>query len=63
MPSMYFLLLPGNGSARAFYNNPLEFLSDPRPWFVAVTCNGGGSTVTATRVDSVISDIIIPCTK
>jgi large repetitive protein len=47
-PSMFYLLTPGNGSATIAYDLPPEFLGDPRPWFVAVTCNAAGSLPTTT---------------
>jgi len=59
-PSMFFLLTPGNGSATVAYDLPLEFLLDPRPWFVAVTCNAAGSPpTTTTSADSVVGFITI----
>jgi titin len=59
-PSMFFLLTPGNGSATVAYDLPSEFLGDPRPWFVAVTCNAAGSLpTTTTTADSVVRDIMI----
>src|SRR6266566_3740033 len=59
-PSVFFLLTPGNGSATAAYDLPSEFLGDPRPWFVAVTCNAAGSLpTTTTSADSVIRFITI----
>jgi large repetitive protein len=59
-PSIFFLLTPGNGSATVAYDLPSEFLRDPRPWFVAVTCNAAGSLpTTATRADSVVRNITI----
>jgi len=59
-PSMFFLLTPGNGSATVAYDLPLEFLMDPRPWFVAVTCNAAGSpSTTTTSADSVVGFIAI----
>jgi titin len=59
-PSLFFLLTPGNGSATVAYDLPSEFLRDPRPWFVAVTCNTAGSLpTTTTSADSVIRLITI----
>ena len=59
-PSMFFLLTPGNGSATIAYDLPSEFLGDPRPWFVAVTCNAAGSPpATTTSAESVIRVITI----
>lgn len=59
-PSMFFLLTPGNGSATVAYDLPSEFLGDPRPWFVAVTCNAVGlQPATTTRADSVVSFITL----
>ena len=59
-PSIFFLLTPGNGSATAAYELPTEFLGDPRPWFVAVTCNAEGSLpTTTTSADSVIRSITV----
>lgn len=59
-PSMFFLLTPGNGSAIVAYDLPSEFLGDPRPWFVAVTCNAAGSLpTTTTTADSVVRNITI----
>ena len=60
VPATFFLLTPGNGSATVAYDLPLEFLGDPRPWFVAVTCNAAGSLpTTTTTADSVVRDITI----
>jgi len=53
-PSMLLLMTPGNGSATAAYSYPLELLVSDRPWYVAVTCSGGGTTLTATSADSVV---------
>jgi hypothetical protein len=59
-PSLFFLLTPGNGSATVVYDLPSEFLQDPRPWFVAVTCNAAGSlSTTTTSADSVVRLITI----
>lgn len=59
-PSMFFLLTPGNGSATVAYDLPSEFLADPRPWFVTVTCNAAGSLPTTTSTaDSVVGFITI----
>jgi titin len=59
-PSLFFLLTPGNGSATVAYDLPSEFLLDPRPWFVAVTCNAAGSPPkTTTSADSVVGFIAI----
>jgi titin len=59
-PSLFFLLTPGNGSATVAYDLPSEFLGDPRPWFVAVTCNAAGSPpTTTTTTDSVVRFITI----
>jgi hypothetical protein len=59
-PSLFFLLTPGNGSATVAYELPSEFLQDPRPWFVAVTCNAAGSPpATATSTQSVVGFITI----
>src|SRR4051812_34223386 len=58
MPSLFFLLTPGNGGATVAYDLPMEFLMDPRPWFVGVTCNAAGSPpVTTTSSDSVVGFI------
>jgi hypothetical protein len=53
------VLSPLNGSARVSYGLPLEFLHDPLPWFVGVTCNGGGSMHTTASADSVVRDITV----
>jgi Fibronectin type III domain len=59
-PSMFYLLTPGNGSATAAYELPSEFLMDPRPWFVALTCNAAGlPPSTSSSADSVIRFIAI----
>jgi len=58
-PSMFFLLTPGNGSATVAYDLPSEFLGDPRPWLVTVTCNAGSQPTTTTRADSVVRFITI----
>lgn len=60
LPSMFFLLTPGNGSATVAYDLPSEFLGDPRPWFVAVTCSAAGSQpTTTTSADSVVGFITV----
>jgi titin len=59
-PSMMYLLTPGNGSATAAYELPGEFLMDPRPWLVAVTCNAAGfPPTTTTSAENVIRDITV----
>jgi hypothetical protein len=59
-PSMFFLLTPGNGSATVAYDLPVEFVMDPRPWSVTVTCNAAGvPPATTTRADSVVDNITI----
>ena len=58
MPSLFFLLTPGNGSATVAYDLPLGFMD--RPWLVAVTCTSAGSLPrTTTRVDSAVGFIPI----
>jgi len=59
-PSMVYLLTPGNGSATVAYELPWEFLMDPRPWSVAVTCNAAGlPSATTISSDSVIGSITV----
>ena len=60
VPATFFLLTPGSGSATVAYDLPLEFLGDPRPWSIAVTCNAPGLLpTTTTRADSVVGFITI----
>jgi hypothetical protein len=59
-PSMFYLLTPGNGSATVAYGLPSEFLMDPRPWSVAVTCKAAGlPPATTSSADSVIEFITV----
>jgi hypothetical protein len=58
-PSILSLLTPGNASATAEYSLPSEFLQDPRPWFVTVTCSGAGTVHTAASTDSVIRGVTV----
>jgi titin len=60
IPALFFLLTPGNGSATVAYDLPPEFLGDPRPWFVAITCNTAASPpITTTSAASVVGFITI----
>jgi hypothetical protein len=58
---LFFLLTPGNGSVTVTYQLPLQFVGDPPPWFVAVTCSAAGSPpITTTSAESVVGFITVP---